>query len=98
MGSGSTPPIELAPNIRCPVAGFFGDEDQNPSPADVDDYEAALTKAGVAHEFHRYPGAGHAFQNFPSPERYRHEQSEDAWDKVLGFFQRSLDAPRTPGA
>jgi carboxymethylenebutenolidase len=90
MGEGAIPPIELTGNIRCPVAGFFGDEDQSPSPADVDDYEAALNSAGVPSEFHRYPGAGHAFQNFPSPERYRPEQSEDAWEKVLEFFQRSL--------
>ena len=25
--------------IRCPLAGFFGSEDQNPSPADVDEVE-----------------------------------------------------------
>lgn len=90
MGEGAPAPIDLAASIRCPVAGFFGDDDQNPSPADVDDYDAALIRAGVVHEFHRYPGAGHAFQNFPSPERYRPEQSEDAWEKVLAFLGRIL--------
>jgi carboxymethylenebutenolidase len=90
MGEGATPPIELAGNIDCPVAGYFGNDDQNPTPADVDDYEAALAKAGVTCEFHRYAGAGHAFQNFPSPERYRQEQSEDAWEKVLDFVGRTL--------
>lgn len=90
MGAGSRPPIEFAANIRCPVAGFFGMDDQNPTPADVDDYSAALTKAGVPHTFHRYEGAGHAFQNFPSPERYRHAISEDAWEKVLAFFKQHL--------
>lgn len=93
MGEGSRPPIELANQIRCPVAGFFGDEDQNPSPADVDDYDAALTRVGIPHEFHRYPGAGHAFQDFPSPERYRPEQSEDAWSRVLEFLARTLATP-----
>lgn len=90
MGDGSVPPIELADRIRCPVAGFFGNEDRNPTPEDVDDYEAALAAAGVPHEFHRYDGAGHAFQNFPSPERYREAQSEDAWGKVLEFLARHL--------
>lgn len=94
MGPGSVPPIELAGNIRCPVIGFFGNEDQNPTPADVDDYSAALSAAEVPHTFHRYDGAGHAFQNFPSPERYREEASEDAWSKVLAFLDETLDRAR----
>lgn len=92
MGEGNPAPIDMADNIDCPVAGFFGNDDQNPTPADVDDYSAALEQAGVRHEFHRYDGAGHAFQNFPSEERYREEASEDAWGKVLDFFSRELKA------
>jgi carboxymethylenebutenolidase len=91
MGDGSPPAIDLVAQINCPVAGFFGNEDANPSPADVDDYSAALSKAGVAHDFYRYDGAGHAFQNFPTPDRYRQEQSEDAWEKVLAFLDRSVE-------
>jgi carboxymethylenebutenolidase len=90
MGEGSVAPIELAGNIKCPVAGFFGNDDRNPSPEDVDDYSAALSEAGVPHTFYRYDGAGHAFQNFPSEERYREAQSEDAWEKVLAFFDEHL--------
>lgn len=84
------PPITLAGNIRCPLLGIFGNEDQGPSPEDVDDYEAALDAAGVAHEFHRYDGAGHGFQDFNNPERYREIQSEDAWQKALAFFRQHL--------
>ena len=90
LGEGHPPAIELAGNINCPVAGFFGNEDQNPTPEDVDDYAAALDEAGVKYTFHRYDGAGHAFQNFPTPDRYRETQSEDAWDKVLAFFESEL--------
>jgi carboxymethylenebutenolidase len=90
MGKGTPPAIELAPAIRCPVIGFFGNDDTNPTPADVDDYDAALTKAGVEHVFHRYDGAGHAFQSFNNPERYRKEASEDAWAKVLAFLGEKL--------
>ena len=90
LGEGNPTAISLADRIRCPVAGFFGNDDQNPSPADVDDYAEALTRAGVPHRFHRYDGAGHAFQNFPNPDRYREAQSEDAWEKVLGFFAETL--------
>jgi len=90
MGPGTPPAIDLAGNIKCPVAGFFGNEDSNPLPEDVDDYEAALAKAGVPHVFYRYDGAGHAFQSFNNPDRYRPEISEDAWEKVLDFLDQNL--------
>ena len=82
--------IKLAPNIKCPVIGFFGNEDQNPSPEDVNDYFRALTDAGVEHEFHRYDHAGHAFQSFNIEEKYSEDASEDAWTKVLDFFREKI--------
>jgi carboxymethylenebutenolidase len=84
------PPIELAGHIACPVMGIFGNEDQGPSPADVDDYKAALRQANVPCEFHRYDGAGHGFQDSTNAERYRQQQSEDAWEKSLYFLGRNL--------
>lgn len=90
MGEGNPAPIELAANIQCPIVGFFGNDDGNPTPDDVDDYASALQAAGVRHEFFHYDGAGHAFQNFPTPERYREAASEDAWEKVLAFLGREL--------
>jgi carboxymethylenebutenolidase len=93
MGPGSRPAIERAIDIKCPVMGFFGNEDTNPPPADVNDYDKALTEAGVEHTFHRYDGAGHAFQTFSNPERYREKVSEDAWKKVLEFFAARLKRP-----
>jgi dienelactone hydrolase len=44
----------------------------------------------VPHEFHLYENAGHAFQSFNSEEHYRHDVSEDAWEKALEFLQRQL--------
>jgi carboxymethylenebutenolidase len=69
LGAGNVSPIELTRFIACPVIGFYGNSDTNPSPQDVADYSAALDAAGVPHVFHQYEGAGHAFQNFPMPER-----------------------------
>ncbi len=83
FADGAPAPITLA-------KGIFGNEDQGPSPADVDDYQAALDANGVANEFHRYDGAGHGFQDFTNPERYRESQSEDAWQKALAFFHQHL--------
>ena len=91
LGPGTPAAIDLASNIKCPVIGLFGNDDQNPSPEDVNAYEAALAAAGVEHAFHRYDGAGHAFQSFNSGERYRHEASEDAWEKALAFFAGKLN-------
>lgn len=90
FGKGNIPPIELAGNIPCPVIGFFGNNDTNPSPQDVKDYSAALSGAGVSHEFHQYDGAGHAFQNFPMPEQYDESASDDAWGKLLDFLKEKL--------
>lgn len=90
LGAGNVPPIDLAQHISCPVIGFYGNEDSNPSPQDVDDYSAALSAAGVPHEFHQYDGAGHAFQNFPAPERFNAAASADAWEKLLDFLGEQL--------
>ena len=62
QGEGPSP-FERLGDIACPVMGFFGNEDSNPSPEDVNKIDAALTAAGVWHEFHRYDDTGHGFLN-----------------------------------
>ena len=83
-------PITLAADMHAAFLGIFGNEDVGPSPADVDDYEAALAEAGVNHEIVRYDGAGHGFQDFTSADRYRPQQSADAWTRTIAFFEREL--------
>ncbi len=90
FSDGAPPPIELAGDIKAPVIGFFGNDDQNPTPEDVNDYEAALKRAGVRYQFYRYDGAGHGFQDSTNPQKYCHEQSEDAWAKSIAFFRTEL--------
>jgi carboxymethylenebutenolidase len=94
-GNGPTP-FDLTPYIHCPIAGFFGNEDANPSPADVDKIEAQLEKYHKPREFYRYDGAGHAFLNFTNPATYREGPARDAWDKLIPFLQRHLHANRQP--
>ena len=89
-GEGLPTPFERIGDIRGPVIGFFGLDDEEPSPADVDRIEAEFARHGVPCEFHRYAGAGHAFQNFLSPERFRDGPARDAWEKTLAFLERSL--------
>jgi len=90
MGEVSVPAINLASHMKCAMIGLYGNDDRNPSSADVDDLDAALTAAGIEHEFYRYDGAGHGFQNFCNQDRYREEQSEDAWIKLFAFFDARL--------
>ncbi|MDE0060905.1 MAG: dienelactone hydrolase family protein [Defluviicoccus sp.] len=91
-GAGMKAPLDGVADIRCPVAGFFGNEDPSPSPQEVDELEAALRHHGKICEFHRYDGAGHAFQNFANPERFRANASEDAWTRAIDFLDRHLKA------
>lgn len=85
-GEETPAPFELIKNIRCPVYGFFGDLDTNPSPADVDRFEAELKRYHIPHVFHRYPKAGHGFQN-PAREQGRNADevatSDAAWATML---------------
>jgi carboxymethylenebutenolidase len=94
-GDGPTP-FDLTPYVHCPIAGFFGNEDANPSPADVDRLSTQLDKYRKAHEFHRYDGAGHAFLNFGNPVTYREGPARDAWQKLIPFLQRHLQSSRQP--
>lgn len=78
------------PNLRCPLLGVFGNEDSNPSPADVDELDRLLDEHGKPHEFHRYDGAGHAFLAV-NRSAYRPEPANDAWERIATFLAAHLD-------
>lgn len=82
-------PIEMTKDVSAPVLGIFGNEDQAPTAAQVDQHEAELKKHGKSYEFHRYDGAGHGFFYYDRP-MYRAEQAADAWGKVWAFFDKYL--------
>lgn len=86
---GKPPALTRAANIGCPILGFFGKDDKNPSSSDMAEIDAELKRLGKKHEFHAYDGAGHAFQNF-NDERYREAASEDAWRRFLAFFRETI--------
>ena len=72
------------------MIGFYGNEDTNPSPEDVNRIDAELTRLGKPHEFHRYNGAAHAFQNFLDGSRYRERPARGSWSEMLAFFSQHL--------
>ena len=82
-------PVDYTKDLQAPLLGLFGNEDQRPSPADVDTHEQELKKHGKDYEFHRYDGAGHGFFYYDRPA-YRPQQAMDGWAKVFAFFQKHL--------
>ncbi|MCA9691007.1 MAG: dienelactone hydrolase family protein [Nannocystaceae bacterium] len=74
--------------IHAPLLGVFADQDQGIPPAAVEEFRAAVERAGKSIELHRYP-ANHAFAN-PSSARYQQDAAADAWAKVRAFLQRTL--------
>jgi len=84
-------PIDLSEQLRAPLLGIFGNDDQNPNADQVNRTEATLKRLGKTYEFHRYDGAGHAFFN-TSRSAYRPEQAADGWEKVFAFLRKQLAA------
>ncbi len=82
-------PIDYTKDLQVPLLGLFGNDDQFPTPPEVDQHEAELKKHGKNYEFHRYDGAGHGFFYYDRP-MFRQEQSLDGWNKVFGFFAKNL--------
>ena len=94
---GETPPqmpsmvplVDRAPQVQMPILGLFGNDDQFPTPEQVDVLDQALTAAGKDHEFHRYDGAGHAFFSVDRPA-YRVEAAIDGWQRISDFLSTHL--------
>jgi carboxymethylenebutenolidase len=79
-------PLAGLRDIRCPLIGFFGNLDNNPSPEQVDRMAAELTTHGVAHTFHRYDGAGHGFQNRSPGTPGEQAATQDSWTRTFAFL------------
>lgn len=74
-------------NIKWPVLGIFGEQDQSISVKDVESFENALNSAEIPNEIYIYKGVGHAFAN-PSGDNYASMETQDAWQKTLNFLNK----------
>jgi carboxymethylenebutenolidase len=81
--------VDQLPNLRCPLLGLFGNEDQYPTPEHVNELEEILKAAGKPYEFHRYDGAGHAFFSVDRPS-YRVAAANDGWERITEFYDKHL--------
>jgi carboxymethylenebutenolidase len=80
-------PIELASEMKAPVLGLYGGDDQGIPPEQVDMMKAALAAAGKTAEFKIYPGAPHGFHADYRPS-YHAEAAKDAWMQAQNWFKR----------
>jgi len=83
-------PIELVENIACPVLGLYGADDVRVS-QHLDSLVKAMADYRKDFETRIYPGAGHAFFNDSNPATYREAAAREAWERVLGFYRRTLE-------
>lgn len=85
---GASPAEERVGSVRCPVRGFYGQDDPR-IVGGLPAFDAALSYAGADHELRIYPDTGHAFFNDTRPS-YRPEAARDAWSRTLAFFAQTL--------
>lgn len=86
--------LEKIKNFNAPVIGFFGSKDQWISPAVVNEFDAAMKKAGKTFTFKEYD-ADHAFAN-PSNPKYNKIATEDAHAKAIEFIKEHFQQAFTP--
>lgn len=87
-GSLVTDPEQLSV-IQWPVLGIFGSADTSIPMDQVREFEAVLNANNVENEIYIYDGVGHAFAN-PSGANYAPEETIDAWEKTVAFFNKHL--------
>lgn len=80
-------PMLLAPEMKAPVLGLYGEADQGIPVSQVEDMKAALQKAGKTAEFKIFPGAPHGFHADYRPS-YRKEAAETAWKDMQDWFKK----------
>ena len=91
LGRGGRPPqlptpIELVDRYTCPVLSLFGGADEGIPPEAVQQWDAALSAAGVEHETTTYDGAPHSF--FDRRQEEFADASADAWRRVREFVAK----------
>ena len=81
----ATPPIPSEATGKAHgELGFYGEADQGIPVSAINELDARLAQAGVAHRLNIYPGAPHSFFDRRA-EEYA-DASADAWKQLLVFI------------
>ena len=86
--------VELAPLLRSPWLGLYGDLDPGIPVDQVEDLRSAAATAHVPTAIVRYAEAGHGFHCDARPANYHEASAKDAWVRTLDWIERYL-APAT---
>jgi carboxymethylenebutenolidase len=86
--------LEVAPRLRAPWLGLYGDHDRSIPVDEVERLAAAAAEADVPTEVVRYPDAGHGFHRDGS-DSYVEAAAGDAWMRTLDWFADNLTTGAT---
>ena len=84
-------PIARAPELKGPILALQAGRRPEHHREQNDEFDAALTAAGVEHEIVIYDGAPHSF--FDRKQEEFQSASEDAWARVLAFIAARAGSP-----
>ena len=77
-------PITRVESFECPVLGLMGGADPHIPNEHSDEFDRALSAAGVEHEITVYSGAPHGF--FDRQQAEYQTESDDAWRRIEEFI------------
>jgi carboxymethylenebutenolidase len=80
-------PIDVVADLKAPVLGLYGGQDQGIPLADVEKMRAALAAAKNPSEIVVFPEAGHGFNADYRPS-YRAEDAREGWRQALAWFRK----------
>ena len=84
--------VDLAPDLKAPWLGLYGDLDQGIPPHDVEQLRQAASGAAVDTDIVRYAEAQHGFNCDDRPAAFNEAAAADGWDRTLRWFDRYLAA------
>ena len=86
---GKQPSNDDVAKIKAPIMAHYGATDAGINQG-IPQFEEALKKAGIEYHIYIYEGAGHAFNNDTSPERYNEQAAKLAWKRTVDFLKEKL--------
>jgi carboxymethylenebutenolidase len=81
-------PTDLAKDLKAPVLGLYGGQDQGIPLDTVDTMREAIKAAGGKSEIHVYPDAPHAFHADYRPS-YRKDAADDGWKRLQAWLKQT---------
>ena len=88
-------PIDLAPAMRGPVLGLWGEADEGVGMDNVARFAEAMRACGGDFEHLVYPGAGHGFLQLSElrPGHALYDVACDSWTRTVAFLHHHVGEP-----